>query len=219
MGHSLGSVIAYDTLNRCINAGLANGNAWNAERVKLLLTFGSPLNKLAFIFRGQVKDNPIRERLAAAKQPLLEETHAFRPVRWVNVWSPYDIISGSLDLFDVGKAERIEMKPDNGGYVFKYRTPIPDAVPSEVVAPNATPNKTRLSPVLALEDEEADIPLAAHTQYWKNGLIYRVLLQALRNGSDDEELLRYFTVVKEEGGGGRNAPKYKGPGSSWVSPA
>lgn len=72
VGHSIGSVIAYDTLNGIINHGLINNQDWNAVgRTKLLLTFGSPLDQTAFIFRAQVEDNPCREMLASAKQPLL----------------------------------------------------------------------------------------------------------------------------------------------------
>src|SRR6185436_4272746 len=93
VGHSLGSVIAYDTLNGVISHDAIKNQEpgqkpWNTvEKTKLLLTFGSPLDKTAFIFRAQVDENPTREALAASKQPLLEEQHRYRPAFWVNVWS------------------------------------------------------------------------------------------------------------------------------------
>ncbi len=54
VGHSLGSVVAYDLLNRLIlddnivaYAGVGTSRA-AAHRTPLLLTYGSPLQKLAF---------------------------------------------------------------------------------------------------------------------------------------------------------------------------
>lgn len=104
VGHSLGSVIAYDVLNRLIvdeRMGLTAVRP--LERVKLLLTFGSPLDKTALIFglngRGT---GVIREQLAARVQPLIED-YRFRPMQWVNVYSPVDLFSGKLDFYDDAK--------------------------------------------------------------------------------------------------------------------
>ena len=73
VGHSLGSVIAYDTLNRLMVEDWLSGSAPQvSERTKSLITFGSPLNKTAFFFTIQAKDSlHIRERLAATVQPLI----------------------------------------------------------------------------------------------------------------------------------------------------
>jgi hypothetical protein len=85
LGHSLGSVIAYDGLNRLI---LEDGAATPeqvlhiVDRTPLFLTFGSPLDKTAFIFGAQGHDT-------------------FRPRQWINIYSPWDIISGYLDLYDL----------------------------------------------------------------------------------------------------------------------
>jgi hypothetical protein len=108
VGHSLGSVIAYDTLNDAINGDLLAARARSsngagpinvAARTKLLLTLGSPLDKTAFLFRTQKDDAPVREALAAAVQPsILRYEH--RPARWINVWSPFDWVSGSLEYYD-----------------------------------------------------------------------------------------------------------------------
>jgi hypothetical protein len=111
VGHSLGSVIAYDMLNDSINGDLlvreSGGDTLNVvQRTKLLLTMGSPLDKTAFIFRTQKDDAPLREALAAAAQPMIV-SYANRPRRWVNIWSPFDWVSGSLEYYDApGSSDR-----------------------------------------------------------------------------------------------------------------
>jgi hypothetical protein len=101
VGHSLGSVIAYDTLNRLINDdGLSRRRLRVVDRTRVFLTFGSPLDKIAFFFAIQGKNTGrIRERLAAAVQPLIQD-YADRTFPWINVFSTNDIISGSLDFYD-----------------------------------------------------------------------------------------------------------------------
>jgi hypothetical protein len=70
-----------------------------------LITFGSPLDKTAFLFRTQVSSaRSLREALAARQQPLILDYEKFRPLetfRWINIFSPADIISGSLEYYDV----------------------------------------------------------------------------------------------------------------------
>jgi hypothetical protein len=109
VGHSLGSVIAYDMLGDSINrdlAATAGGGAFLdvVRRTKLLLTLGSPLDKTAFLFRTQKDDAPLREALAAAAQPMIV-SYENRPARWINIWSPFDWICGSLDYYDVESSE------------------------------------------------------------------------------------------------------------------
>src|SRR5580704_13996767 len=103
VGHSLGSVIAYDTLNRMMIDDWLSGNALHiAERTKSLITFGSPLNKTAFFFTIQAKDSlHIRERLACTVQPLITSYPKFRKLAWINVYSPNNIVSGSLKFSDL----------------------------------------------------------------------------------------------------------------------
>jgi hypothetical protein len=102
VGHSLGSVIAYDTLNALLNADRVAGGAGlrvNA-RTSLLLTFGSPLDKTAFIFNDQGHSTgETREAMAAAVQPLIVD-YAYRTFPWINVYSPLDIVGGPLGLYD-----------------------------------------------------------------------------------------------------------------------
>ena len=100
VGHSLGSVVMYDVLNRLfIDKALGGGRAPEvADRTRLLLTFGSPLDKTAFLFGLQGTGTEAREAIAASLQPLITDESA-RPV-WVNIYSPWDIISGPLDYYD-----------------------------------------------------------------------------------------------------------------------
>jgi pimeloyl-ACP methyl ester carboxylesterase len=100
VGHSLGSVVVYDALNRMlVDRALGGGLAPEvASRTRLLLTFGSPLDKTAFIFSTQGAGTEAREALAASVQPLIER-ELLRP-RWVNIYSRWDIISGGLDYYD-----------------------------------------------------------------------------------------------------------------------
>lgn len=79
-GHSLGSVIAYDTLNRLIRevrAAPAAGDGEKLEpadweRLQGLLTFGSPLDKVHYFFRTTVKHQQV------IRAQLLASLHGFR---------------------------------------------------------------------------------------------------------------------------------------------
>ena len=100
VGHSLGSVVAYDVLNLLLIDHKLNPDTMPevAGRTRLLLTFGSPLDKTAFIFAAQGTGTEAREAIAASFQPLITDEQV-RP-RWVNIYSRWDIISGSLDYYD-----------------------------------------------------------------------------------------------------------------------
>ncbi|MDB4870787.1 MAG: hypothetical protein JWL97_1791 [Gemmatimonadales bacterium] len=104
LGHSLGSVIVYDALNRLIHEDrvAAPADALHVvDRTPLFLTFGSPLDKTAFIFGAQGHGTTeARESLAASVQPLIQ-SYDYRPASWINIYSPWDIISGYLDLYDL----------------------------------------------------------------------------------------------------------------------
>jgi hypothetical protein len=101
VGHSLGSVIGYDVLN-----GLLLEDAFSkqplhvAARTRMFLTFGSPLDKTAFLFKTQRDmDAPVRAVGAASVQPMIQH-YDNRPQEWINLWSPSDLISGNLDYYD-----------------------------------------------------------------------------------------------------------------------
>ncbi len=151
VGHSLGSVVAYDTLNRLIldddaAAGVEPTPSIQAldvvARTRLLLTFGSPLDKTAFIFGVQGRaTSEAREAIAAAVQPMICD-YRLRPRRWVNIHSPWDIVSGPLDLYDLPAGED----------------------------PRRIQN---------LRDEEATTLVSAHLEYWRNPLLFEVLHREL----------------------------------------
>lgn len=121
VGHSLGSVVAYDTLNAMLNEDrLGSGGLRVRDRTPLLLTFGSPLDKTAFIFRTQLDDAPVREALAAAMQPLIQ-SYDCRPDHWVNIHSPLDPVSGAINYYDAADSSqpsrRVRNVRDHGANV------------------------------------------------------------------------------------------------------
>lgn len=163
VGHSLGSVVAYDALNGIINRAMIEGTSkeggeGNGERLDvvrrtpLFLTFGSPLDKTAFIFRSQLKDAIFREALAEAVQPLIQ-SYAYRPTRWINIFSPADWISGSLEFYD---------------------DPVATSQSEEKRELRAEPERVQNRP-----DRNAFLPLAAHTGYWNHPGVGEALFEAI----------------------------------------
>ena len=168
-GHSLGSVLAYDTLNAVINLDLTSatpGSKRVVERTKKLITFGSPLDKTAFLFRNQsnhVKD-PLREQMASAFQPLILDYATFRkPHFWTNLWSPMDVVSGSLEYYDVPVLDP--------GAALDPTDPLGTNYPRASNDPRRVEN---------IKDPAATIPLAAHVQYWTGELLAKTLYAAVR---------------------------------------
>ena len=109
VGHSLGSVISYDVLNRLLSEDEAAEKAKRTksirgvrERTGLLLTFGSPLDKFAYLFavQGQGQTFEAREALAASVQPMITDRTLREALRWVNVYSPWDLFGGLLKFYD-----------------------------------------------------------------------------------------------------------------------
>ncbi len=106
VGHSLGSVVSYDMLNQLLCEDAIDRQAGRptrdvGRRTPLFLTFGSPLDKTTFVFAIQHRrTTQAREALVASAQPMLQG-YEWRPERWVNIYSPWDIISGSLEYFDL----------------------------------------------------------------------------------------------------------------------
>jgi hypothetical protein len=172
VGHSLGSVVAYDTLDDAINREIRAGawpapdQPWNVVgRTRLLLTFGSPLDKTAFIFRTQQlrQENDIRESLAANMQPMIL-SYAYRPRRWINLWSPFDWISGVIDYYD-------------------------------------QPDPPRDQCVRNVPHRGSKFPPCAHVDYWKRPLL-RGLLYAAITGicpESDPEVRRVLDQLVRDG--------------------
>jgi len=150
VGHSLGSVISYDTLNSCINWDQVDCNFERrvVARTTRFITFGSPLDKTAFLFRTQVSSaRNLREALAARQQPLILDYEKFRPLatfRWINIHAPADIISGHLDYYD----------------------------------PKDATGLRNINPVDNVVDPEATTPLLAHVEYWDNSMLHEKLYDA-----------------------------------------
>lgn len=152
VGHSLGSVVAYDTVNALM---LDDGTGVQPlidvhKRTSHLITFGSPLDKTAFIFREQQQSNSqVRESLAANVQPLVRDYDNRKYINWANLWSPADPISGSLDYYDASR--------------------------------KSTQWKSQAAHrVVNLRDEYSSVFLLAHTMYWQSPLLSRVLLTAIQ---------------------------------------
>ncbi|MFQ5795612.1 MAG: hypothetical protein ACE5JP_11255 [Candidatus Bipolaricaulia bacterium] len=130
-GHSLGSVIAYDTLNRLnIKAELPSGVSLPLAKLQGLITFGSPLDKIAFFFREQVgEDQHVRHQIiqhlhSFKVKPLRQDPNPYfltSPVTpkldelsWVNYYNNKDPISGRLDFYH--KLDNVYLKlPDRWG--------------------------------------------------------------------------------------------------------
>jgi pimeloyl-ACP methyl ester carboxylesterase len=149
VGHSLGSVLAYDTLNALINldnVSVPPDQRNVVGRTRALITLGSPLDKTAFIFRMQAKNDQdwIREQLAASVQPLIVSYSLYRPrgFDWVNIWAKMDIISGELNYYD-----------------------------DPAAAPNVPPC------VQNMPDPQAKTPLIAHVQYFGHDVLRQQLFR------------------------------------------
>ncbi len=136
-GHSLGSVIAYDVLNRVVQEINAEDTQTvrmispeEAEKITGFVTFGSPLDKIAFFFHERVEDEKSVQRqvlsnLHAFKTfPLLEDKGSIdignpmkfqmESTRWLNFYHPEDLISGYLDFYDIKHQSFKKLKRTDG---------------------------------------------------------------------------------------------------------
>lgn len=100
-GHSLGSAVAYDALNALLVAdqSAGGGDLRVADRTQALVTFGSPLDKTAFLFHAQPRKTAAYTALDSSRQPLLWDKAVRQAVQWVNLYSGADIVSGPLDYY------------------------------------------------------------------------------------------------------------------------
>lgn len=90
-----------------------------ADRLNGFVTFGSPLDKIAFFFRQRAKDDQV------IKRQLIKSLHAFKTkdwdpigqnklhlhddfksylshMAWLNFWDPKDPVDGHLDFYNLG---------------------------------------------------------------------------------------------------------------------
>jgi hypothetical protein len=128
VAHSLGTQIAIDTLNRLnllatqrrLPAGCGEPESL-ARRLPLLFTFGSPADKLAFFFRDlSAPVQTLRRGIVASYHCFRQQNweraepgdpladYEFRSVpgtrlldgiRWVNIFSRRDLVSGHIDFY------------------------------------------------------------------------------------------------------------------------
>lgn len=119
--HSLGSVIAYDALGRInremnIDPGLRD----YAAKISTLITFGSPLDKIAFFFDEKLNSDEQRIRyniitqLHGLRRKYIDDSvisnglvSYFDHIKWTNYWAKSDPISGHLDVYS--NVENIEL--------------------------------------------------------------------------------------------------------------
>lgn len=111
IGHSLGSVVAYDSLNATLHLDESVGGQLHvADRTGGLITFGSPLDKTAYLFHTQAALDSIRPPLVASVQPLLRNIKVRRAIKWINIYSQSDPISGHLGFYDLPGQQSEENK-------------------------------------------------------------------------------------------------------------
>jgi len=127
IGHSLGSVVAYEALNE-INLLMNRDAELRARRHQLceLVTFGSPLDKVAFFFRERVAKSEyvlqlIQNSLHGFRRLGLVDANApegvictssvrnyLQDLSWTNYWDPEDPVSGRLDFYEGVKNVKVE---------------------------------------------------------------------------------------------------------------
>jgi hypothetical protein len=141
-GHSLGSVIAYDTLNQLLNKRYSREDqivGYVPSKTKVtqdelnkvlgLVTFGCPLDKVHYFFRENVPAHQaIRAQLLQFLQSFRKtpsnydyglyrlqryDASGLNSVLWLNAWSKQDPVSGALHFY-TGLTRRH----------FKYKIPI-----------------------------------------------------------------------------------------------
>ncbi|MFW5829028.1 MAG: hypothetical protein ACOCXA_02095 [Planctomycetota bacterium] len=118
VGHSLGSVVGYDAINRLLLLAHVDVELRAAlPKLQGFITFGSPLDKMALFFRYHSADDQILRQqllahhhrfkarsmiLATPDQPLEDpfEADLDRHIRWTNLYSSDDPVSGRLDFYD-----------------------------------------------------------------------------------------------------------------------
>ncbi|MFZ0771520.1 MAG: hypothetical protein WCA49_18675 [Candidatus Sulfotelmatobacter sp.] len=161
VGHSLGSVIGYDVLNGLLlEEGFSKQPLEIAKRTRMFLTFGSPLDKTAFLFKTQKDMNsPVLALGAAAVQPMIQH-YANRPLEWVNLWSRSDLISGHLDFYDPPNTENAKHKADSLDSSVNPLQPDRRAVQNKI-------------------DSGARTPFAAHVEYWTSNLFAKELVRGI----------------------------------------
>jgi len=138
-GHSLGSVIAYDSINALLSRVWStpdNGTSTSPtldrthlDKLRGLVTFGSPLDKVYYFFREHVPtDQAVRAQILSFLHSFMrgysgryygpfkftyqdDGASAFPTLgaafQWLNVWSPMDPVSGPLRFYRLAEGDRV----------------------------------------------------------------------------------------------------------------
>ena len=108
MAHSLGTVVAYQALCRYFerlqeldNINVQNGGEyWLAgdmqRRLKLFVTFGSPLDTIAMAFDAMHSGRPVFDRVVTHNRYRHGCPGAFHHCHWLNWWHRGDVVSAKL---------------------------------------------------------------------------------------------------------------------------
>jgi len=141
VGHSLGSVLALDALDILAMEGIAHGAAGpnpDLQRLRGLFTFGSPLDKVAYLFRERIADDEaVHAQLAAfwrgtrrRPEPRDPGPYALAPrpeglsrLRWWHLHAPLDPISDPLWLYRVDARHTLTGGPWWGAHGHYWRDP------------------------------------------------------------------------------------------------
>jgi hypothetical protein len=119
--HSLGSIIAYDTLNDLMAQNMASAPPDQPlKRVSALFTFGCPLNKVYYFFRTRTSPktyvlDEILYALHSFRQRnsppagVLPSPDPFHPnFEWLNAWCPMDVISGRMLFYQADQNQIVK---------------------------------------------------------------------------------------------------------------
>jgi len=154
VGHSLGSVIAYDLLNTLSRAARAEGGAGSEPILKLrgLLTFGSPLDKVAYFFRERVSDDAsvhaqlLSQRHATKRRPSRRDDGPYRLapydvplawLHWLHLHAVADPISDPLAFYDVDEVRHCPYRWPWGAHGRYWRDPATYAALDELLRRSA----------------------------------------------------------------------------------
>jgi hypothetical protein len=109
-GHSLGSVIAYDALNRVFQDMSVDGGICNDLTPKIagLVTFGSPLDKIAFFFQDRLspqQDKPRKKQEFKlpenfVQRQILAHFHGYKGIKLPSDYAPIPIDNPFQHQFD-----------------------------------------------------------------------------------------------------------------------
>jgi pimeloyl-ACP methyl ester carboxylesterase len=204
-GHSLGSVVAYDALSRVnaeMIAGLGAGNdpdriRQRAGRLRGLVTFGSPLDKVAFMFWPQSEeqiDRMLNERTGSATDDGVEAEWRDRRA---------NLLAGMLEHYhglrgaDMGlpgrKSDVVQPQVEPLGHVTWLNFYHPEDIIAGRLDAFENVKNLRTSNELARGQDPHDhtpgFP-AAHSYYWWDPRMHQFVISRFLEESSPEDLER-----------------------------